>query len=112
MNKETSKVIQLIKQNDKGELEINTDAMKIIEDINDSIGVIVTIGKKRLGKSFLMNRLLDIDSKSGFPISHIDEPCTKGIYLSSKISEHLNKNGDRMKLIVLDTEVIIETFFN
>ena len=106
MSHETSQVIQLIKQNDKGELEINAIVLKIVQSIKDPIGVIVTIGKKRLGKSFMMNRLLNVDSKNGFPISHINEPCTKGIYLSPEIKDHVNKNGDRMKLIVLDTEVI------
>lgn len=98
-------VIQLIEQNNQGKLVINNEALKIIQNLNDQVGVIVAVGKKRLGKSFTLNRLVDIDSRNGFEISHIDEPCTKGIYMYSKIIDHTNKNGEKMKLILLDTEV-------
>ncbi|RNA44351.1 interferon-induced guanylate-binding 2-like [Brachionus plicatilis] len=97
-------VIQLIEQNKKGLLVINDEALEIIQNLNDQIGVIVTVGKKRLGKSFMLNRLIGIESQNGFEISHIDEPCTKGIYMSTKIIDHSNKNGEKMKLILLDTE--------
>ena len=100
------KIIQLIEQDINGKLIINAEALKLIENIKEPIGVIVTVGKKRLGKSFLLNRLLDIECKEGFQISHVNEPCTKGIFLSSVINDHTNKNGDKMKLILLDTEVI------
>ncbi|RNA20658.1 Guanylate-binding N-terminal domain containing [Brachionus plicatilis] len=90
-------VIQLIEQNNK-------EALKKIQNLNDHVGVIVTVGKKRLGKSFMLNRLIDIDPRNGFEISHIDEPCTKGIFMSTKIMEHTDKNGEKMKLILLDTE--------
>ena len=103
-------VIQLVKQNKYGDLVINEKALELIEELNYPIGVIITVGKKRLGKSFMLNRLLDIDCQNGFDISHIDEPCTKGIYMSTNIIDHENKNGDKMKLILLDTEVKIFFF--
>lgn len=98
-------VIQLIKQNNEGKLVINNEALEIIQNLNEHVGVIVTVGKKRLGKSFMLNRLIGIESQNEFEISHIDEPCTKGIYMSTKIIDHSNKNGEKMKLILLDTEV-------
>ncbi|CAF1022417.1 unnamed protein product [Brachionus calyciflorus] len=97
-------IIQLIEQYKNGKLVLDKNGLTIIENIKEPVGVIVTIGKKRIGKSFLMNRLLEINSKTGFPISHVNQPCTKGIYLSPKIIEHQNKNGDKIKLILLDTE--------
>ena len=103
-------VIQLVKQNENGDLVINEKALELIEELNYPIGVIITVGKKRLGKSFMLNRLLDIDCQNGFEISHIDELCTKGIYMFTNIINYENKSGDRMNIILLDTQVIIFFF--
>ncbi|RNA33811.1 Guanylate-binding N-terminal domain containing [Brachionus plicatilis] len=103
-DKKDKNVIKLIEQNNQGKLIINNEALEFIQNLNDHVGVIVAVGKKRLGKSFMLNRLVDFDSQNGFEISHIDEPCTKGIFMSTKIIDHSNKRGDKMKLILLDTE--------
>ncbi|RNA44529.1 guanylate-binding 6 [Brachionus plicatilis] len=106
-------VIKLIEQNNQGKLIINNVALKFIQNLNDHVGVIVAVGKKRLGKSFMLNRL-GLESKESskewdckiFVLSLLMSSYliynTNGTYtrddleklsLVTKISENIRKNS-------------------
>ncbi len=100
--KSESESIQLISQNNKGDLVINETALDMIKNINGNLAVFVIVGPYRQGKSYILNRLMD--SKCCFKLGHTDNSCTKGVWMSKPILKHSNTNGS-FNVIYLDTEV-------
>ena len=43
-----------------GEFEVNHDALELINSYNKPVGMVCLAGKYRTGKSFLLNKLLEI----------------------------------------------------
>lgn len=66
------------------QLEGNSGRFKIVEStfeylkrFDGGIAVCSIVGKYRTGKSFLMNKLLDLEKNQGFTVSPTVDACTK-----------------------------------
>lgn len=67
--------IQLLKLLSNGKLEVNYDAIDLINSYSKPIGLVCLAGKYRTGKSFLLNKLLGIRGK-GFKVDSSTTACT------------------------------------
>jgi hypothetical protein len=67
--------IQLLKLLPNGKFEINFDAIDLINSYNKPIGIVCLAGKYRTGKSFLLNKLLEIRG-NGFKVDSSTTACT------------------------------------
>ena len=57
---------------------MSPEAIELLGNIKERIGVIAVAGKYRTGKSFLLNRiLLNKKDSSGFGVGPTINPCTK-----------------------------------
>ena len=59
-----------------GQFVINPEALEIIRDLQNPLGVISVAGMYRTGKSYLLNRML-LNRSSGFSVGPSINPCTK-----------------------------------
>ncbi|KRX06654.1 P-loop containing nucleoside triphosphate hydrolase [Pseudocohnilembus persalinus] len=103
---EQSKAIPFIIYGENGEFQIAPEAELFLKNLsNDYLGVLSIVGKYRTGKSFFVNRvLLDKKQGEGFQVGPTINPCTKGIWIWSKVIDQKNKNGEKQKILILDTE--------
>ena len=58
-------------------------ALDIIAECDLPVGFVTLVGKYRIGKSSLLNRLLNL-SGQGFKVSNKTKECTKGIWMWSR----------------------------
>jgi hypothetical protein len=57
---------------------VSPEAIELLRNVKDRIGVIAVAGKYRTGKSFLLNRiLLNKKDSCGFGVGPTINPCTK-----------------------------------
>ncbi len=75
---------------------MNQDAIKLLSTITKPVAVLGICGPYRTGKSYFVSKVLGGDD---FEVSHSNDPCTKGIWMSTSVLEF-----DDHVLIVLDTE--------
>ena len=100
----------------RGQLVLNEEALKSINELKDNIIIVSIFGKERSGKSYLMNLLLNSDETT---------KLTKGFKVSSQITSNSNTRGiylwntpiplpnSKEKIIFLDSEEIhSENVFN
>jgi hypothetical protein len=73
----------LLKLLPNGKFEINFDAIDLINSYNKAVGIVCLAGKYRTGKSFLLNKLLEIRG-NGFKVDNSTTACTEGIWMWSK----------------------------
>ncbi|CAD8099791.1 unnamed protein product [Paramecium primaurelia] len=95
------KAIQLItfvSQNNK--FELNSEAAQFLSQLRGNIAFVVVCGKYRTGKSFLLNKLIDVQNE-GFSVSPATNSCTQGIWLYTK--PLINKQSN-LQIYFLDTE--------
>lgn len=59
------------------------ETVDYLRDFEENVAVCSIVGKYRTGKSFLMNKLLDL-KKEGFTVSASVNACTKGLWIWSK----------------------------
>jgi len=71
--------VQLIRIDDRGKCHLQPEAAGILGLIEGRLAVVGIAGLYRTGKSFLLNRLLGL--QSGFEIGPSVNPCTKGIWM-------------------------------
>ena len=95
------KPIQLIKENDKGELELVHDTLNKIKGLEGSVAIGCVVGPYRSGKSFIASLLLN--KSNAFELGSTVKSCTRGIWMYDTPIKHRNKNGE-FNLILLDTE--------
>lgn len=66
----------------------------LVSNFESGIAICSIVGKYRTGKSFLLNRLLDLNENNGFNVSASINACTKGLWIWSRPvfvpKEHLN----------------------
>ena len=93
--------VQLISKNNRGDLVLHDKALNIIKSINGHVAVFVIVGPYRQGKSYLLNRLLNISN--GFSVGHTDNSCTKGIWMHHGVIKR--NNNQTMNILYLDSEV-------
>jgi len=88
-----------------GKFNLTEEAAAFLSTIDYPVSVIAVVGLYRTGKSFLLNRIL-LDSSDGFQVGPTVNPCTKGLWLWDKVMDGVNKEGEKVKYLVVDTEGI------
>ncbi|XP_028679146.2 guanylate-binding protein 1-like [Erpetoichthys calabaricus] len=88
----------LIENTAKNELQVNQEALTLLQAIKQPLVVVAIVGLYRTGKSFLMNKLAG--SHTGFPLGSTIQSQTKGVWMWCV--PHPNKSGHT--LVLLDTE--------
>ncbi|XP_035273682.1 guanylate-binding protein 2-like [Anguilla anguilla] len=83
----------LIESTSSGELQVNQEALDVLNSIRQPVVVVSIVGMYRTGKSYLMNRLAG--KQTGFPVG-----STKGIWMWCVLHPH----KDDQTLVLLDTE--------
>ncbi|XP_062917568.1 guanylate-binding protein 1-like [Mobula hypostoma] len=94
---EMEKPLQLVCNKD-GKLQLNPEALKVLQSIEDPMVVVAVIGAARTGKSYLMNCLAG--DKKGFSVSSTVQSHTKGIWMWCR---SLPQRPNEV-LLLLDTE--------
>ena len=70
--------LQLIKLEGKdGRFSIVESTVEYLKRFDGGVAVCSIVGKYRTGKSFLMNKLLDLEKDKGFTVSPSVDACTK-----------------------------------
>ena len=85
-------------------LRVNEEALEVLRKISGPISVVSVVGLYRTGKSFLVNRI--VGRQKGFQVGPTINACTKGIWIWSEPIPVTNARGEKVNLIVLDTEGI------
>ncbi|XP_037682623.1 guanylate-binding protein 4-like [Choloepus didactylus] len=85
-------------ENDKEQLTVNPEALKILEKISQPVIVVAIVGLYRTGKSYLMNLLAG--QNNGFPLGSTVRSETKGIWMWCVPHPHKPNHT----LVLLDTE--------
>lgn len=62
-------------------------------------------GMYRTGKSYLLNRML-LNRSNGFGVGPTINPCTKGLWCWGTPIKGTNSNGEKVNVIIIDTEGI------
>ena len=75
--------MQLVRLTSDKKFEIVQETVDYLKEFEDNVAICSIVGKYRTGKSFLMNKLLDLD-KEGFKVSASVNACTKGLWIWSK----------------------------
>ena len=88
-----------------GQFVINPEALEIIRDLQNPLGVISVAGMYRTGKSYLLNRML-LNRSSGFSVGPSINPCTKGLWMWSKTIPAHTPQGKPLNVLIIDTEGI------
>ncbi|KAG5848211.1 hypothetical protein ANANG_G00096050 [Anguilla anguilla] len=81
-----------------GDLQVNQEALDILNSIEQTVVVVSIVGLYRTGKSYLMNRLAR--KQTGFPLGSTVQSETKGIWMWCVPHPH----RDDQTLVLLDTE--------
>eukprot|EP00698_Gefionella_okellyi_P012374 TRINITY_DN3329_c0_g1_i2.p1 TRINITY_DN3329_c0_g1~~TRINITY_DN3329_c0_g1_i2.p1 ORF type:complete len:653 (-),score=101.34 TRINITY_DN3329_c0_g1_i2:88-2046(-) len=93
-------------EGEKARFELGEDAVRILEAIENPVGVIAIAGLYRTGKSFILNQL--VGQQSGFDLGATVEPCTQGIWLwavdSSQVAGLMPQMPREGTIVLLDTE--------
>ncbi|XP_062917571.1 guanylate-binding protein 1-like [Mobula hypostoma] len=91
------KPLKLVYKKD-GKLQLNPEALKVLQSIEDPMVVVAVIGAARTGKSYLMNCLAG--DKKGFSVDSTTQAHTKGIWMWFR---SLPQRPNEV-LLLLDTE--------
>ena len=88
-----------------GQFVINQEALEIIRQLQNPLGVISVAGMYRTGKSYLLNRML-LNRSGGFSVGPSINPCTKGLWMWSKTIQAHTPQGKPLNVLIIDTEGI------
>jgi chromosome segregation ATPase len=88
-----------------GQFIINQEALEIIRQLQNPLGVISVAGMYRTGKSYLLNRML-LNRSGGFSVGPSINPCTKGLWMWSKTIQAHTPQGKPLNVLIIDTEGI------
>lgn len=95
--------IPLITVNSDQKLEVNLQALEILNNIEKPLAVVGVAGMYRTGKSYLLNRVI-LNKNSGFGVGPTINPCTKGIWMWGRPLKGQTADGEIVNVIVLDSE--------
>lgn len=96
---------------DSQSFQVNPDALSILQNYNEKIGVIAICGKYRTGKSYLLNRLVEdrmlgnsqteFQNNRGtwFNVGSTVHACTKGLWIM-KEPVYVTKNEQQMPVFI------------
>ena len=102
-----SQIVQLIRKN-KTRLELCPEGVDALLKIDDFFSTCVCVGPYRLGKSYLLNRIMSMSDASNdvsFSIGHTDRSCTKGVWMTARPIHLTDDKGKQIKVLFFDTEV-------
>lgn len=85
---------------------VSDEARSFLSSIDEKVAVIAVAGKYRTGKSFLLNRVILDKRDSGFGVGPTINPCTKGLWVWSEPLETVRPDGEKLKVLVVDSEGI------
>ena len=88
-----------------GQFVINQEALEVIRNLQNPLGVISVAGMYRTGKSYLLNRML-LNRSGGFSVGPSINPCTKGLWMWSKTIPAHTPQGKPLDVLIIDTEGI------
>ena len=88
-----------------GQFIINQEALEVIRQLQNPLGVISVAGMYRTGKSYLLNRML-LNRSGGFSVGPSINPCTKGLWMWSKTIQAHTPQGKPLNVLIIDTEGI------
>ena len=88
-----------------GQFVINQEALEVIRNLQNPLGVISVAGMYRTGKSYLLNRML-LNRSGGFSVGPSINPCTKGLWMWSKTIPAHTPQGKPLNVLIIDTEGI------
>ena len=88
-----------------GQFVINQEALEVIRNLPNPLGVISVAGMYRTGKSYLLNRML-LNRSGGFSVGPSINPCTKGLWMWSKTIPAHTPQGKPLNVLIIDTEGI------
>jgi tRNA U34 5-carboxymethylaminomethyl modifying GTPase MnmE/TrmE len=72
------KAMQLVQLREKtNDFAIVEETVEYLKQFEGGVAVCSIVGRYRTGKSFLMNKLLDLDNEKGFQVSPNVDACTK-----------------------------------
>ncbi|OQS01069.1 guanylate-binding protein, partial [Thraustotheca clavata] len=95
--------IALLQFDDKEDrLQVNEEAMEILQKIDGKIAVVAMAGLYRTGKSSMLNWLLG--NQRGFRVGPTVERCTRGIWLWGRPQKNKLASGEDCYVLMLDTE--------
>jgi hypothetical protein len=80
------------------------EAVAALRKFDGPIAVVAVVGLYRTGKSYLVNRI--VGHQHGFTVGPTVNACTKGIWMWSEPVPFVNDRGEKLQLLVLDTEGI------
>lgn len=60
------------------------EGLEVLRNIPGPVAIVTVVGRARSGKSFSLDRILQIDPRYGFPIGHTERPETTGAYIWPK----------------------------
>ena len=88
-----------------GQFIISPEALEVVRQLQNPIGVISVAGMYRTGKSYLLNRML-LNRSGGFSVGPSINPCTKGLWMWSKTIPAHTPQGKPLNVLIIDTEGI------
>lgn len=83
--------------------QVNAEAIELIQNIPQPIGVVGVAGMYRTGKSYLLNRML-LNRSDGFGVGPTVNPCTKGLWMWGKPLLGQTADGESCSILVIDSE--------
>lgn len=100
-NQSEGRPIQIIKLDPRsGKCMINKDALNEMMSYEGNIAFVSVAGKYRTGKSFLLNKLLNLKDR-GFTVDPSTDACTQGIWMWST---PIYNEKENVHIFFLDTE--------
>jgi len=87
---------------------VTPEATNFLSRIKEKVGVIAVAGKYRTGKSFLLNRVIinTTSDSRGFGVGPTINPCTKGLWMWTRLLDTTTAKGEPLKVLLIDSEGI------
>ena len=100
-NCQDGKPLQLVKITPEGNFEIIKETVNYLKTIEGGVAICSIVGKYRTGKSFLINKILDLQGNNGFIVSPSVNACTKGLWIWST---PIYNDRENLNIFFMDTE--------
>jgi len=102
----TSNRVSRLTRNHLEKYLVTPEASCFLKTITCRVGIIAVAGKYRTGKSFLLNRVIINSRHGGFGVGPTINPCTKGLWLYTRLLETTQPGGEPLSILVIDSEGI------